>query len=239
MPIGKLNYETLAGASFKIDPRLVGDIEKLIAVVDTEIDAAISNGKFIAYLSVPISNRGGGDFTTNTAMAASITERVQNAFGDNLFIVNPAKYNLPKAARGGDYMAVWADVLAGSNGDGSRFDMIYFAGPNDVWDFFDVEGAPRLNVIENWLDVQANTNDHYKEIAETAHLRKNFLRYYGLRGSAAYSKGAHDEWNIAMKFNAMREIGDDIAIYFDGTPIEPGDYDDATDAGYELLLHGV
>ncbi len=66
---------------------------------------------------------------------------------------------------------------------------------------------------------------------ETGDNRRLFLRFYGIRGSVAYSKGAHDEWNIVEALNARRSIGEDIAGYFDGRPIEPGDFFDVVDKG--------
>lgn len=233
----RIPYQSRSGVVFNIKPSLISHIEKLVDELSTEIDENKAKGKFFAYLSVPISNRGGGDFQTNTDMAASITSAVTNQFGDDLWVLNPAAYNLPKDARGGDYMAVWADVLAGRDGKGSDLDMVYFAGPSDVWSFFGATGPDRLGTIANWLDEKAKHSEAYKKIATDPIQRRRFLRYYGIRGSAAYSKGAHDEWNIVVAFNRYREIGEDIAIYFDGAPIEPGDFDDDTDGGYELLLH--
>lgn len=233
----KLPYQSKSGATFNIHPELIGEIEKLIGHVTSLVQDNISQNKFIAYLSVPISSRGGGDFRTNTEMASHITSRMQREFGDQLWILNPAAHNLPKSAGGGDYMAVWADVLAGKDGTGGNFDMVYFAGPTDVWQFFGAVAQNRLGTISDWLDAKASKDDAYRAIADDADRRKKFIRYYGLRGSSAYSKGAHDEWNIIAEFNRNRSIGNDIAIYFDGRPIEPGDFNDVTDSGYQLLLH--
>lgn len=229
-------YQSKAGATFNVKPAMVGDIEALIDQVRTEIDKNKSKGKFICYLSVPISPRGGGDFETNMTMASHIADRVRRKFGKHLWILNPAAYDLPKEASGGDYMAVWADVLAGSDGRGEGFDMVYFVGPNDVWDFFGATRANRLGRVEQWLIKKAGGDSRYKEILDDNELRRNFIRYYGIRGSTAYSKGAHDEWNIVSRLNLERAIGDDIAVYFDGQPIEPGDYDDTTDAGYQAHI---
>ncbi|MEL6569186.1 MAG: hypothetical protein AAFQ22_12260 [Pseudomonadota bacterium] len=233
----RLPYQSRAGFVFNIDPGLVEPIEHLIDEISEEVAEQKAAGKFFAYLSVPISSRGGGHFQTNTDMAAAITADVERQFGDQLWVLNPAKYNLPKSARGGDYMAVWADVLAGPDRKGSLIDMVYFVGPKDVWSFFGATCDDRIGTVAAWLDAHAKTSKSLKEIAEDPEKRARFLRYYAIRGSSAYSKGAHDEWNLVMRFNGYREIGDDIAVYFNGDPIEPGDYDDDTDAGYQLLLH--
>lgn len=230
-------YQSTSGATFNVSPELVGDIAQLIDRVRAEIAAKRTAGSFIGYLSVPVSSKSGGDFRTNTDMAASINERVGREFGSQLWLLNPAAYNLPKTAQGGDYMAVWADVLAGPDGAGSDFDLAYFVGPSDVWRFFSVGEQDRLGTIEKWLVSKALVDPGYKAIQDDPGLRQRFIRYYGLRGSTIFSKGAHDEWNIVVRLNEKRQIGEDIAVYFDGRPIEPGDYRDGVDVGYQTILH--
>jgi hypothetical protein len=223
-------YRSLAGPTFSVSPALVPDIEALIDKVRGEIATNTAAG-------ARRSRLGGGDFQTNTDMAGHVTQRVQHEFGTKLWLLNPAAYNLPKAATGGDYMAVWADVLAGVDGSGSDFDMAYFVGPSDVWKYFGAEAEAKLDVIDKWLAEKSKISPAYKAIYDDAGLRQKFIRYYGLRGSTIFSKGAHDEWNIVLGLNAKRAIGDYIAVYFDGKPIEPGDYQISVAAGYETLLH--
>jgi hypothetical protein len=216
---GKLafQYRSLAGSTFGVSPSLVPDIEGLIDKVRDQIAKNRAAGSFIGYVSVPVSSK--------------------SEFGNRLWLLNPAAYNLPTNATGGDYMAVWADILAGVDGSGSDFDLAYFVGPFDVWKYFGAESGPRLDMIEKWLADKAEGSAAYKVIYDDPVLRQKFLRYYGLRGSTIYSKGAHDEWNIVLGLNAKRAIGDYIAVYFDGKPIEPGDYQVHVLAGYETLLH--
>lgn len=230
-------YQSTSGETFSVSPSLVPDIEALIDTVRTEIVNQRAAGRYIGYMSVPVSSKSGGDFQTNTDMAAHVAARIVTVFGQRLWILNPAAYNLPKTAQGGDYMAVWSDVLAGADGSGVDFDMAYFVGPNDVWEFFGVGAADRLGTIEAWLAAKAAASPAYKAINDDPVLRQKFIRYYGLRGSTIYSKGAHDEWNIVAGLNAKRAIGEDIAVYFDGQPIEPGDYQDTVDVGYRTILH--
>jgi hypothetical protein len=236
---GKLafQYRSLAGATFSVSPSLVPDIEMLIDRVRGEIAKNRAVGCFIGYVSVPVSSKSGGDFQTNTNLAEYTTQCVQREFGKKLWLVNPAAYNLPAAATGGDYMAVWADVLAGVDGSGSDIDLAYFVGPSDVWKYFGAESEARLDTIEKWLADKSKVSTAYKVIYDDPGLRQKFIRYYGIRGSTIFSKGAHDEWNIVLGLNAKRTIGDYIAVYFDGKPIEPGDYQVTVAAGYETLLH--
>jgi hypothetical protein len=153
-------------------------------------------------------------------------------------VINSAAFNLPtvgdRPPGGGEYMAVWSDVLAGQDGKGDEFDMVYFVGPSDVWSYFGLDGIENLTKLERWVDAKAEQDPEFKKFISTGNNRSQFLRYYGLRGSVAYSKGAHDEWNIVAALNGRRAIGDDIAVYFDGRPIEPGDYEDFVEPGYRL-----
>lgn len=230
-------YQSTSGSTFSVTPSLISDIEKLIDQVSSEIATKRAAGCFIGYLSVPISSKSGGDFRTNTDMAAAITNRVISEFGQKLWILNPAAYSLPKGASGGDYMAVWADVLAGPDGSGADFDLVYFVGPTDVWQFFGLSATDKLGAIEAWLKTKAAIDSGYNALYKNCDERNKFIKYYGLRGSTIFSKGAHDEWNIILALNAKRAIGEDIAVYFDGRPIEPGDYQDGVDVGYQTLLH--
>jgi hypothetical protein len=64
--------------------------------------------------------------------------------------------------------------------------------------------------------------------------RQAFLRYYAMRASSAYSSGAHDEWNIFVRINLWRPLGEQVAVFFDGRPASPGDMESEVAPGYEL-----
>lgn len=230
-------YLSTSGAAFSVSPALVPAIEKLIDQVRGEIAEHRAAGHFVGYMSVPLGADGGGDFATNTALAAHVKERVQREFGAKLWILNPAAYSLPASAGGGDYMAAWADVIAGADGKGSELDLVYFVGPSDGWHFFGATGFDRLGTIASWLAQRAATDAAYKAIEDDPVLRSNFIRYYGLRGSVMYDQGCHDEWNIVRNINLKRPIGDELAVYFDGQPVAPGDYRETVAAGYQTNLH--
>jgi hypothetical protein len=61
-----------------------------------------------------------------------------------------------------------------------------------------------------------------------------FVRYYTLRASSAYSTGAHDEWNIAVRVNRKRPLGDQLAMFFDGRPASPAEMETEVGPGYEV-----
>lgn len=224
-------YQSTSGAAFAVAPALVPAIEQLIDQVRGDIAEHRAAGHFVGYMSVPLGADGGGDFLTSTALAAHVKERVQNEFGSQLWILNPAAYSLPANAGGGDYMAAWADVIAGADGNGSDFDLVYFVGPSDGWHFFGANGLDRLGTIASWLAQRAATDPAYKAIEDDPVARRNFIRYYGLRGSVMYDLGCHDEWNIVRGINLKRAIGDELAVYFDGQAIAPGVYQQAVAPG--------
>lgn len=236
----KVTYASTAGMTFAVSPAHLPGIGALINTVRLEVAHARERGQFLAYISVPISPRGGGHFDTNNDIALNAAVRLGATFGPGLCVINPARFSLPSVpgaplAGGAEYMAVWADVLAGLDGAGSVFDMVYFLGPRDVWSYFGVADLPdRIGALERWMNAKAATDTTFRDYLQTGDNRVQFLRYYALRGSVAYSKGGHDEWNVVAALNRRRQTGDDIAVYFNGEPIEPGDYDDQTDTGYQL-----
>jgi hypothetical protein len=55
-----------------------------------------------------------------------------------------------------------------------------------------------------------------------------------MRASSAYSSGAHDEWNIFVRINLWRPLGEQVAVFFDGRPASPGEMESEVAPGYEL-----
>lgn len=71
-------------------------------------------------------------------------------------------------------------------------------------------------------------------VAGDAGRRGAFVRYYTLRASSAYSKGAHDEWNIFVKISRRRALGEQVAMFFDGRPASPAEMETEISPGYEF-----
>ena len=72
-----------------------------------------------------------------------------------------------------------------------------------------------------------------RDVADRPERKAAFVRYYALRASSAYSKGAHDEWNIFVKINRQRTLGEQIAMFFDGRPASPAEMEVEVSPGYE------
>jgi hypothetical protein len=106
-----------------------------------------------------------------------------------------------------------------------------------------VKDEPRVpdNYL-GWLDAAfderlASLPAFKTEVEQGQVTRAGFRNYYGLRASVAFSYGSHDEWNIARMLNERRRgadnfgIANQLAIFFDGQAVNPGDFDAATTPG--------
>ena len=126
---------------------------------------------------------------------------------------------------GGDYMVMWAEVLGGEDGAGRDFAMIHFTGPGDMRAFFGCGREDVSGCVVRHPAAQAITDPAR---------RQAFIRYYALRASSAYSTGSHDEWNIVVRINRKRGVGDQVAMFFDGRPASPAEMETEIAPGYEV-----
>ena len=106
-----------------------------------DIRRALAADRFIVYMSCPISPRGGGNSSTNVAIADYTADRLRGKYGPRVFILNPAAYQMESkegtglinlhartlenrdssgkrkidvselSPSGGDYMRMWTRVL--------------------------------------------------------------------------------------------------------------------------------
>ncbi len=75
-------------------------------------------------------------------------------------------------------------------------------------------------------------------------LRRQFVRFYGLRASITFSLGSHDEWLIFRLINERRQIalqaGDNLGVaeqlagFFDQSQINPSATEDIISRGYSI-----
>jgi hypothetical protein len=169
---------------------------------------------------------------------------------------------------GGDYMRMWTKVLVedGGNNLGESFDAYYFLGPRDVHSFFSKGETLTLTAgVEAYFARKYATDSSFRDSfsipgitwgapsAATAaprkdwtKRRKEFLRYYGLRASANYSFGSHDEWAIFRLLNAQRrkrtagpgmldgDVSNQIAGFFDGVQVDPASSEGGLSRGYAV-----
>ena len=226
-----------------------------VVIVRNEIAAQKAKGKAIGYLSIPLSPAGGGSYAINSEAAGRIAQTVVARLGESsVWILNPAAWGGDHmiGANGADYMYMWTQILEGSTGYGEDFDFFYFVGPTDFAGYFfpltkeeqgRVKGERQslddyLGRLDGVFDRQLASNPSFKKEVEQGRVTKSgFRNYYGLRASVSFSFGSHDEWNIARMLNDRRRgadrfgIANQVAIFFDGQPVDPGAYEAAAASG--------
>jgi hypothetical protein len=197
-------------------------------------------GKAIGYLSVPLTSGGGGNFNINREVAEGAKAAIEKRFGaDYVWILNPAvgDAELPRAAGGADYMAMWVSVLEGADGLGD-FDFVVFAGPQDFARYFGFDGANDLGKLDAWFDKREKSDPDFEKAVKGGLTKAAFRRYYGFRASASVSRGAHDEWNIIRLINEKRradaKLGtpSQIPMLFDGRAAAPAEAEASVSEGY-------
>lgn len=229
---------TVVGMKYCADPAFDLAVAAVAQRAREDTRAQRRAGKLIVYASTPISPRGGGHMETNLEIAASVKSRLEKEYGGAVWVLDPGRYQLPdvggKPAGGADYMVMWTAVLAGEDGMGRDFDMVHFTGPNDMRAFFGCLRDDVTGCLDRWLTAHSGGDEKLRAgIAADSARRQAFLRYHALRASSAYSSGAHDEWNIFVKINRRRQLGEQVAVFFDGRPASPAEMETEVAPGYE------
>ncbi len=227
------------GIKYCMDPAFEAVIQAQTQKIREDIRAQRQAGKLIVYGSTPISPRGGGHVGTNLEIAASVKTKLEKEYGAGVWVLDPGRYQMPdvsgRSPGGGEYMVMWTAVLAAEDGTGKDFDMAHFTGPRDMRAFFGCADADLTGCVDRWVTTRAATDPKFRQdVADQAAKRQAFVRYYALRASSAYSSGAHDEWNIFVRINRKRPIGEQVAVFFDGRPVSPAEMETEISPGYEF-----
>lgn len=170
---------------------------------------------------------------------------------------------------GGDYMRMWTQILVEDDDGnvGRDFDAFYFLGPRDVFSFFTENGSQSMTAgIQSYFARKMETDASFRDQfsipditwgdtqpgagldprARWSKKRLDFLRFYGLRASANFSLGSHDEWAILRLLNAARrkkstnpamlhgDVSDQIAAFFDGVQVSISDSEAPASLGYAI-----
>jgi hypothetical protein len=229
----------VVGMKYCVDPAFAGAVTAQVQKIREDVRAQRAAGRLVIYASTPISPRGGGNEKVNLEIAASVKARLEKRFGAGVWVLDPGTYQMPPVAGrspgGEEYMLMWTQVLAGDDGAGRDFDMAHFTGPGDMRAFFGCGDEDTTGCIERWAATRAAAHEDFRRaVAGDAGRRGAFVRYYALRASSAYSKGAHDEWNIFVKINRRRPLGEQVAMFFDGRSASPAEMETEITPGYEF-----
>jgi hypothetical protein len=214
-----------------------------------------AKGKAIGYLSVPLSPAGGGSAQINSEAATWIASDVETRLGhSSVWILDPGAEGSAamKGASGADYMYMWTQILEGRGGHGEDFDFYYFTGPTDFSKYFlqpkkDSKEQPKndsgqvkdyFGKLNDFFDQRVASDPEFRKAVDQGQISKvGFRNYYGLRASVAFSYGSHDEWNIARLLNERRRgaadfgIANQISVFFDGQPVNPGGFESVAASG--------
>ncbi len=196
-------------------------------------------GKAVGYLSVPLSPAGGGYMKLNFEVAEAAKTAIEKRYGgDFVWVLNPGTAEpLPKGS-GADYMLMWTSILEGREGLGEDFDFIYFAGPQDFARLFDLDGTADMAKIDQYFDKRLKTDPDLEKAMKAGLTKPAFRTYYALKASSAFSKGAHDEWNIIRVINERRRneqklgIPDQLPVLFDGRGVPAANSETVVSDGY-------
>ena len=234
----KVVVPTSVGIAYCADPAFDAVVAAQAQKIRADVRAQRQAGKLVIYASTPISPRGGGHVATNLAVAASVKTRLEKEFGSAVWVLDPGRYQMEavngREPGGAEYMVMWTSVLTGEDGTGKDIDMAHFTGPGDMRAFFGCGRDDVTGCIDRWLTERAATDAKLKaDVADVPAKRQAFVRYYAMRASSAFSSGAHDEWNIVVRINRRRPIGEQIAMWFDGRPASPAEMESEISPGYE------
>jgi hypothetical protein len=228
------------GICYCVSAELKPVIESKVALFRQRAADARKAGKAVGYLSVPLSPTGGGYMKLNFEVAEAARVAIEKRFGgDFVWVLNPgtADANLPKGS-GADYMLMWTSILEGRDGLGEDFDFVYFAGPQDFARVFELDGSADMARIDQYFDKRLKSDPDLEKAVQGGLTRSAFRNYYALKASSAFSRGAHDEWNIIRLINERRRndsrlgIGNQLPVLFDGRAVPAADSESAVSEGY-------
>jgi hypothetical protein len=214
-------------------------IDGKVRMFRDSIHAAHEQGRIVIYLSVPLSGKAGGYFSLNRKIAADISQRLLRRFGKgHVWVLNPATplADLPNGASQADYMLIWSTVLYGAEQAKDGVDLVYFAGPSDFAHLLGVNGRDELGSLARYFDDLKKSDKKFAAQVNSGGLTlRQFVSYYAFRTSVAFSKGAHDEWNLFAFINQQRRsaggVTEQLPILFDGRAVAPPLYEETVSAG--------
>jgi len=114
-----------------------------------------------------------------------------------------------KAALEKEYgdLVMWTAVLAGDDGTAQDFDMVDFTGPSNMRAFFGCGASAGVECIDRYVTKRAATDETFRQDVADQPARRRDRR---------------------------RPLGGQVAMYFDGRPLSPGEMETVVSPGYEF-----
>jgi hypothetical protein len=114
-----------------------------------------------------------------------------------------------KAALEKEYgdLVMWTAVLAGDDGTAQDFDMVDFTGPSNMRAFFGCGASAVVECIDRYVTKRAATDETFRQDVADQPARRRDRR---------------------------RPLGGQVAMYFDGRPLSPGEMETVVSPGYEF-----
>lgn len=171
--------------------------DRQIEIIRLDIARARFEDNLVAYLSCPISKRGGSIEAANIDVSEYVARSLQEHWGDRLWVLNPSRYQMEsKTGRGliyehaaklgidisalprvtgGDYLRMWTKILVedGAENLGYFFDFFYFLNLEDSLPFFGDMNRPICDNVEQFLSRKIVTDFAYKTYFEPPYFDDN------------------------------------------------------------------
>jgi hypothetical protein len=114
-----------------------------------------------------------------------------------------------KAALEKEYgdLVMWTAVLAGDDGTAQDFDMVDFTGPSNMRAFFGCGASAIVECIDRYITKRAATDETFRQDVADQPARRRDRR---------------------------RPLSGQVAMYFDGRPLSPGEMETVVSPGYEF-----
>jgi hypothetical protein len=191
--------KTHLGLCFDVNPAYLDEIGKTVSKLRGAVRAQRAKGRLIAYISTPLTAKAGGYRPLNIEVSRFLKDRVERRYGEEVWALAPGQTESEMATKdgeappkGGDYMYMWTELLAGDNGRADDFDALYVAGPTDIQALFGASSDQALfGTLGSFIALRSAGDAAFNQFLQsTPSSRRDFMAFYGLKAAAAFSAGA-------------------------------------------------
>ena len=203
--------ETQCGTRFEVNRAWLPAINKQIAKLTAEITEAKRQNKTIVYISLPLSHsKPGSSRIFNTYLGQQMAEFIKSVRGEGLHIITPGTTEMKLRtsdthipAKGGDYLYMWTNALAGKDCKG-MIDEIYYLDQDSITKTSPVDTQAPSHALAYHLEQISNSDETlYRQILdEVENNLDQFYHFYETAYSFKNSPGARDEFNLVQQLRS-------------------------------------